>query len=668
MALSVDIETYCELDLRNVGAYAYADHPSFELLLFGYAYDDDPIMLVDIAAGEKMPASVLMDLMNPGINKTAWNAQFERVCITSFLRRQVEGRLRTVSNAGYYEEYAPPSQWRCTAIHSRALGLPGGLAKAAAFLNLEDQKDKKGKQLIRYFCIPCKPTKTNGGRTRNLPEHAPDKWKEFKAYCKMDVQVERSLAKKFRTFPLPLEEIKLMELDQRINDRGILIDMDLAKNAVKQDAAYKRALKHEAQELAGIDNANSVQQLKAYLSDKLDRELTQLNKGNIDAVTEAVADMPEASRVIEIRKALAKTSNAKYNKMVDASCLDGRVRGTLQMDGAGTGRWAGRLIQAQNLPRNKIPDLASVRAHAKVLDYSDMKLIYGSFSYTMSQLIRTALIPAPGKTFIIADFSAIEARVIAWLADEKWRLDVFNSHGKIYEASASKMFGVPIDTIVKGHKNYALRAKGKVSELALGYQGGPGALKMMGALDMGLRETELQPLVDQWRRANPKVVELWHTIDEAAKKAVELSGRVEVSHGLEFNVENGMFYAQLPSKRRIYYPKMRIIPHPKFNTGTSLQYKDGRYGWTSTYGGKLTENIIQGIARDALRESIFKTEDQGYENIFHVHDEQIVEWDKSNNPKAALDHMCSIMAEPLNWAPGLPLGGDGFVTDFYMKD
>ncbi len=574
--LAIDIETYCEAELDKTGQYAYAQDPTFEILLFAYAFDDDDVRVVDLAQGETIPDEVLRALQDPDVLKTAWNAAFERTCLSVYLGTPM-----------------PADQWACTMVHSYYVGLPGSLEKAARSLKLGVQKDSAGAALIRYFSKPCRATKSNGGRTRNLPEHDLERWEQFKAYCRQDVEVERTIRKRLETVPVPDKERRLWAVDQKINDRGVAIDKDVVRQAIKLNETLQERLIAEAEILTGLDNPNSVSQLKDWLRQAEGLEIESLNKKAIPKVI-AQAESAVTQRVLEIRQQLAKTSIKKYQAMERALCPDGRIRGLLQFYGANrTGRWAGRLVQVQNLPRNSMPDLHTARELLKAGHLEAIELLWDDPADVLSQLIRTAIIPSPGRRFIVADFSAIEARVVAWLAGEQWRLDVFRDHGKIYEASASQMFGVPIEKIDKGSE---LRQKGKIAELALGYGGGVGALKAMGALEMGIEEEELQELVQRWRAANPAIVQLWRDLGQAAIEAVRDQNIVTLQHGITFWVEGGILRVKLPSGRVLHYVRPRIEQDPKFGADivTYEGYEQGRWSRLKTYGGKLTENCLAG--------------------------------------------------------------------------
>lgn len=649
--LAIDIETYSPVDIKKSGVYAYAQHPEFEILLFAYAFDNDPVQVIDLTFDNDLPQILIEALFNPSITKTAHNAQFERTCINTKTAKPL-----------------PIEQWECTMVKSAMLGLPLSLAAVAKVLKLDQQKDTAGTSLISYFCKPCKPTKTNGGRLRNLPEHDPAKWGAFKAYCAQDVETERAIRVKTNFFKIPEAEKALYILDQEINDRGVLVDMDIVTNSIRMDAAYKETLTDEATELTSLDNPNSVSQLKAWLSEETGVEVDSLTKDAIlDMLKDTASD--EVTRVLRIRQEMAKTSVKKYQAMSDAVCEDGRIRGLLQFYGANrTGRWAGRMVQVQNLPQNHLKDLDLARQLVKSNDLEGLEMLFGNVPDTLSQLVRTAFIPKPGHTFIVADFSAIEARVIAWLADEKWRMDVFATHGKIYEASAAQMFKVPIEMVTKGS---TLRQKGKIAELALGYQGGVGALEKMGAAKMGVKADELQGLVDAWRNANQHIVRLWKEIGVAAIKAVTDLTTVECRHGVSFEGRANALYIKLPSGRRLAYlfPKMGENRFGNESlTYEGLNQTTKQWEKMETYGGKLTENIVQAIARDCLAYAMLQVSEVGWPIVMHVHDEVVIELPEGFDPDYQLQEACRVMGEPIPWAKGLPLRADGYVTNYYRKD
>ncbi|WP_209121720.1 DNA polymerase [Alkalihalobacillus sp. BA299] len=646
--LSIDIETYSSVDLIKSGVYAYCESSDFEILLFAYASDDEEVQIVDLASGEVIPADILKAITDSKVIKTAYNANFERTCL-----------------AKHFNQSMPPDQWRCSSVHALMLGLPGYLDGVAKCLRLKEQKLKEGKALIRYFSVPCKPTKVNEGRTRNLPEHDMDKWATFKDYCKQDVEVERQIRKKLDSFPIPKVEQKLWELDQKINDEGVLIDQTLVTNAIKADKAFQDKLFEEAVRLTGLENPNSPAQLKGWLL-KQGLEVDSLAKKNVEALMSEV-EKPKVKRLLELRQAMSKTSVKKYEAMKRSICSDQRIRGLLQFYGANrTGRWAGRLVQIHNLPRNSLKDLQIARELLKSGSYEVLELLFDSVSDVLSQLIRTAFIPSKGHRFVVADFSAIEARVIAWLAGERWRMDVFQSHGKIYEASAAQMFKVPIETIDKGSP---LRQKGKIAELALGYGGAKGALMQMGAIEMGLTEDELPELVSAWREANPKIVKLWWGIEASAIKAVKEKAVVKIQYGLTFHYSKGILFITLPSGRSLAYVRPKIGIDERFGkeqlTYEGTEQGSKQWGRIPTYGGKLTENIIQAIARDCLAVAMLRLDKAGYRINFHVHDEVILDVPVGTG---SMEEVEEVMGQPIEWAPGLPLGADSFETFYYKKD
>lgn len=652
--LSIDIETYSETDLIKHGVYKYVEDPNFEILLFAYAYGDDDVVCVDLTK-DSLPDQIVQDLINPMVNKlghkSAFNANFERVCLQKHLNTKLD-----------------PREWRCTMVHALELGLPGSLEKVAQVLKLDVQKDVKGKNLIKYFSVPCKPTQVNGGRTRNLPEHDPEKWQEFIDYCIRDVEVERAIMKKLGRFPLTDKEWELWAIDQKINDFGVRLEPRLIESAIKCDEQFREETIQLARELSGLENPNSNAQLREWLSDQGLETPEGIGKDQMVILLDQ-SPSEEVTKMLTLRQELGKTSVDKYYAMQRCIGSDDRARGLLQFYGANrTGRWAGRLVQVQNLPQNKMPDLAEARDALKAGDFEFFEMLYGTPSYVLSQLIRTAFIPSENHKFIVADFSAIEARVIAWLADENWVLNVFKGHGKIYEATAAQMFNVPIDTIAKGEKNYDLRQKGKVATLACGYQGGPNALIAMGALNSGIPEEELPNLVNQWREANPNIRNLWYAAERAAVKAVQEKTTVELAHGVRFRYKAGILFADLPSGRSLAYINARLKPDPNFNKmGVVFDGMDQvKKQWSPqrTYGGKLVENLVQAIARDCLAENIKRIHDKGYDIVMHVHDEVVV--DAPLN--VLVDDICDIMGQSIDWAPGLPLRADGYECDFYMKD
>ena len=641
--LSIDLESFSDVDLIKCGVYAYADSPAFEILLFAYSFDGGETQIIDLAQGEKLPAEVEDAIFDVSVTKTAYNANFERTCLSK-----------------YFGRYIPPESWHCSAVQAAMLALPRSLEDVGRVLGLDEQKMKEGKELIRYFCVPCKPTKANGGRTRNLPCHAPEKWELFKTYCKRDVDVEKSIRRKLHNFPIPESEMELYRLDQRINDRGVLVDMGLVKQAIACERLHKEVVTKRAYELTGLENPNSVAQLKGWLGD-MGMEAESLSK---KAVADMIAETDgEVEELLRLRLLMAKTSVKKYEAMERSVCLDGRVHGLLQFYGANrTGRFAGRLVQVQNLPQNHIPDLELARELVKQGRFEDIELLYDSTPNVLSELIRTAFIPKPGCRFVVADFSAIEARVLAWLSGEQWRLDVFTSHGKIYEASASAMFHVPVEEITK---TSPLRQKGKISELALGYGGSTGALISMGALDMGLAEDELSPLVAAWRKANPHITQFWWDVDAAAVKAVTEKQKTKVGK-IIFEYKSAILFITLPSGRKLSYVKPRMAVNKFGRDGLTYEGISENKKWSriETYGPKLVENIVQGTARDLLAEAMLRVEKKGYPIVMHCHDEIIAEVPEGTG---SVDEMCEVMAVQPKWAEGLPLRADGFECKFYQK-
>ncbi len=654
--LSIDIETFSSADIKKAGLYKYVQSPDFQILLFAYSWDGGPVQIVDLAQGETLPEWLISALQEPYVVKHAYNAPFEWYCLNKFY-------------------YSPIEQWRCTMLHGLYCGYTAGLAATAVALGLPEDKRKMGigMSLIRTFCGPCKPTKSNGHRTRTLPHHEPEKWQLFKEYCRQDVVTETEIGRRLSGFPVPDQEQKLWELDQRINAFGVAVDRDLIAGALHCSAVVTKELTDEAIRLSGLDNPKSVKQLTKWLEDETGEEIDNLQKGTVAEMIKTT-DSDTARRMLEIRQELSKTSVKKYTAMDTAVCEDGRVRGLLQFYGANrTGRWAGRLAQVQNLPRNYMETLGHARECAKAKKVDALKLIYGNVPDTLSQLIRTAFVPSPGNLLVVADFSAIEARVIAWLAGEQWRQEVFATHGKIYEASASAMFGVPIELIKKGNPEYELRQKGKVAELACGYQGGAGALKAMGADKMGLSDEDLQQIIYRWRSANKRIVDLWYSLEQAALEvmrtgqAVGVKGLILAREG-DYNNGQDFFTITLPSRRKLFYPRP-FLSQNAFGK-EALHYHrvnqtSRKWEVISTYGGKLVENCIQAIARDCLAESLTRVSAAGYRIVMHIHDEVVLDVPET---KADLDRVCEIMSQPIDWAPGLLLKADGFVTDFYMKD
>ena len=642
--LSIDIETYSDVDLTKCGVYAYSDSPNFEILLFAYAFDEEPTQIVDFACGEQLPERVLAALEDPAVTKVAFNAQFERTCISRYLGRRLS-----------------PNGWQCTAVQSAMLALPLSLDNVGEVLNIQRKKLKEGTDLVRFFSMPCKPTKANGGRTRNRPEDAPEKWERFKTYCIRDVDAEREIRQKLWKFPISESEMELYRMDQEINDRGILVDQQLVENAVLCDNQYRQMVTARAYELTGLSNPNSPAQIKGWLSEH-GVEAEKLDKKTVKGLISETDG--EVLEVLKLRLLMAKTSVKKYEAIERSVCSDGRVHGLLQFYGANrTGRWAGRLVQVQNLPQNHIPDLELARTLVKEQRFEDLDLLYDSTPEVLSELIRTAFVPKPGCRFIVADFSAIEARVLAWFAGEQWRLDTFAEGGDIYCASASKMFGVPV---VKHGVNGHLRQKGKIAELALGYGGAVGALTSMGALDMGMQEEELQPLVSQWRNSNPHITKFWWEVDAAAVKAVK--ERTEVAMGkLCFTYRSGILFVTLPSGRKLSYIKPRMTQNRFGRESLSYEGVGESKKWMriETYGPKLVENIVQATARDLLAQAMLRLRNKGFEIVMHIHDEAVLEVPEGIS---GVEEICQIMSEQPDWAAGLPLRADGYECAFYKKD
>ena len=641
--LEMDIESFSDVDLIKCGVYAYADSPAFEILLFAYSFDGGETQIIDLAQGEKLPAEVEEAIFDVSVTKTAYNANFERTCLSK-----------------HFGRYIPPESWHCSAVQAAMLALPRSLEDVGRVLGLDEQKMKEGKDLIKYFCVPCKPTKANGGRMRNLPCHAPEKWELFKTYCKRDVDVEKSIRRKLHNFPIPESEMELYRLDQHINDRGVLVDMGLVEQAIACERLHKEIVTKRAYELTGLENPNSVAQLKGWLGDK-GMEAESLSK---KAVAEMIAETDgEVEELLRLRLMLAKTSVKKYEAIERSACSDGRVHGMLMFYGANrSGRWSGKNVQLHNLPKNYLPDLELARDLVKQGRFEDIELLYDSTPNVLSELIRTAFIPKQGCRFVVADFSAIEARVLAWLSGEQWRLDVFTSHGKIYEASASSMFHVPMEEITKGS---TLRQKGKLAELGLGFGGAAGALISMGALDMGLTEEELPPLVAAWRKANPHITQFWWDVDAAAIKAVTEKQKTKVGK-IIFEYKSGILFITLPSGRKLSYVKPRMAVNKFGRDGLTYEGISENKKWSriETYGPKLVENIVQGTARDLLAEAMLRVEKKGYPIVMHCHDEIIAEVPEGTG---SVDEMCEIMAVQPEWAEGLPLRADGFECRFYKK-
>ena len=657
--LSLDLETFSDVDLQKCGVYKYAQSPNFEILLFGVSVDGGEVVVYDLAQGDTVPMDIIKALTDDTVTKWAYNAAFERICLSVWLQRNYPTYFRSYSiDEDTVGDYLDPSAWKCSMIWAAYIGLPLSLAGAGTVLGLEEQKLKEGKDLIRYFCVPCKPTKVNGGRTRNLPEHDMEKWNTFVFYNKRDVEVEMSIQDKLKKFPVPDFVWDEYHLDQEINDRGIALDMAVVENAIVFDAKSKAELAEKMQKLTDLDNPNSVVQMKQWLSDN-GLEMESLGKKE---VAQAVKTAPkELAEVLQLRQQLSKSSVKKYQAMQNAVCEDGRARGMFQFYGANrSGRWAGRMIQLQNLPQNHMPDLKQARGLVESGNYDAMELLYDDIPDTLSQLIRTAFVPRPGMKFVVADFSAIEARVLSHLAKENWRTEVFANNGDIYCASASAMFGVPVE---KHGVNGNLRQKGKIAELALGYGGSVGALKAMGALDMGLSEEELQPLVDSWRAANPNIVRFWWDVDRCVKDTVKNRVPTE-THGIRFRYQSGMLFIQLPSGRRLSYVKPRMGEN-RFG-GESVTYEGvgGTKKWEriESYGPKFVENIVQAISRDILAHSM-----RTLSHCFicgHVHDELIIECSMG----VSLDAICEQMGRTPAWISGLLLRADGYECNFYKKD
>ena len=641
--LSIDLESFSDVDLIKCGVYAYADSPAFEILLFAFSFDGGETQIIDLAQGEQFPEDVVDAIFDVSVTKTAYNANFERTCLSK-----------------HFGRYLPPESWHCSAVQASMLALPRSLEDVGRVLGLDEQKMKEGKELIRYFCVPCKPTKANGGRTRNLPCHAPEKWELFKTYCKRDVDVEKSIRRKLHNFPIPESEMELYRLDQRINDRGVLVDMGLVEQAIACERLHKEVVTKRAYELTGLENPNSVAQLKGWLGD-MGMEAESLSK---KAVAEMIAETDgEVEELLRLRLLMAKTSVKKYEAMERSVCSDGRVHGLLQFYGANrTGRFAGRLVQIQNLPQNHLPDLELARELVKQGRFEDIELLYDSTPNVLSELIRTAFIPKPGCRFVVADFSAIEARVMGWLSGEEWVLDVFRGDGKLYEMTASRMFGIPMSEIGKGSPE---RAKGKVASLSCQYGGSTNGLISMGALDMGLTEDELPPLVAAWRKANPHMVQFWWDVDAAAIKAVTEKQKTKVGK-IIFEYKSGILFITLPSGRKLSYVKPRMAVNKFGRDGLTYEGISENKKWSriETYGPKLVENIVQGTARDLLAEAMLRVEKKGYPIVMHCHDEIIAEVPEGSG---SVDEMCEIMAIQPEWAEGLPLRADGYSCSFYQK-
>lgn len=660
--LSIDLETYSDVNLKKAGLYRYVQSPAFEILLFAYSFDGAPTQVIDMAQGEKIPLEVIHALTDPQCLKHAYNAAFEWYCLSKYMGAQL-----------------PPSQWRDTMLHGLYAGYTAGLDATGRALGIPEDKQKlaTGKALIRYFCVPCKPTKSNGGRTRNYPHHDPEKWELFKTYNGQDVVAEMEIERRLSVFPVPDFVQKQWETDLLINARGVAVDMDFCEGALELGETIRAQLTDEAVQLSGLQNPNSVKQLARWLSAETGDDITSLRKETIKELL-GRDNADHVQRMLEIRQELGKTSTKKYDAIEAAVCDDGRVRGLLQFYGANrTGRWAGRLVQVQNLPRTYTEPLEFARELVKGRKLDALRTVYGSPNDTLSQLIRTAFVAAPGNVLIDADFSAIEARVISWLADEEWRLEVFRTHGKIYEASASQMFGVPLERIKKGNPEYSLRQRGKVAELALGYQGGVPAMRQMdtGKLLADLPDEEIKDIVDKWRNTNPKIRNLWYSFNDAAIRVIQNGGSLRVrccTFARECDCIRGTtcMTISLPSGRKLYY----VEPAVGENRwgGPSITYMGvndkNKWGRIETYGGKLVENVVQAIARDCLAQAIEHLEAAGLPVVFHIHDEVVIDTAAFDTNDAMLDKVVKIMSTSIPWAEGLPLGADGWVGAFFKKD
>lgn len=660
--LSIDLETYSDVNLKKAGLYRYVQSPAFEILLFAYSFDGAPTQVIDMAQGEEIPMEVIHALTDPQCLKHAYNAAFEWYCLSKYMGAQL-----------------PPAQWRDTMLHGLYAGYTAGLDATGRALGIPEDKQKltTGKALIRYFCVPCKPTKANGGRTRNYPHHDPEKWELFKTYNGQDVVAEMEIERRLSVFPVPDFVQKQWETDLLINARGVAVDMDFCEGALELGETIRAQLTDEAVQLSGLQNPNSVKQLARWLSAETGDDITTLRKETIKELL-GRDNADHVQRMLEIRQELGKTSTKKYDAIEAAVCDDGRVRGLLQFYGANrTGRWAGRLVQVQNLPRTYTEPLEFARELVKGRKLDALRTVYGSPNDTLSQLIRTAFVAAPGNVLIDADFSAIEARVISWLADEEWRLEVFRTHGKIYEASASQMFGVPLERIKKGNPEYSLRQRGKVAELALGYQGGVPAMRQMdtGKLLADLPDEEIKDIVDKWRDTNPKIRNLWYSFNDAAIRVIQNGGSLRVrccTFARECDCIRGTtcMTVSLPSGRKLYY----VEPAVGENRwgGPSITYMGvndkNKWGRIETYGGKLVENVVQAIARDCLAQAIEHLEAAGLPVVFHIHDEVVIDTAAFDTNDAMLDKVVKIMSTPIPWAEGLPLGADGWVGAFFKKD
>lgn len=657
--LSIDLETYSSVNIGKAGLYKYVQSPDFEILLCAYSVDGRPVEIVDLACGEMLPDWMESAIGDPAFIKHAYNAAFEWYCLSK-----------------YFGVTLPVDQWRDTMLHGLYCGFTAGLDATGKALGLPQEKQKLavGKSLIRYFCVPCTPTKSNGGRTRNLPKHDPEKWELFRTYCKGDVVTEMEIDRRLSGFPVPADIEKQWQTDLIINARGVAVDMDMVHGAIEIGNSTRNKLMAEAMSITGLDNPNSVAQLSRWLEQEAELEFSDLRKDTVASALKSDEVTGNAERMLKIRQELGKTSTKKYDAIEAAVCDDGRVRGLLQFYGANrTGRWAGRLVQVQNLPRTYIGHLPWARRAVENRETEKLRVMYGSVPDTLSQLIRTSFIAPPGHKLVDADFSSIEARVISWLAGEQWRLEVFRTHGKIYEASASQMFGVPLEKIKKGNPEYALRQRGKVAELALGYQGSTGALIAMGALDMGIPEADLPDIVSRWREANKRIVDLWYSIESAAVSVIQ-TGRQAGVNGIlfqrEFDLENDLDFLTitLPSRRKLFYARPELGQNQWGRPSiTYYGVNQTTKQWTplETYGGKLVENCVQAIARDCLAAAIEHLEEAGFPVVFHVHDECVIDCPES---QANLDAVVKIMTLPIPWAQDLPLNADGWVGDFFRKD
>ena len=656
----MDIETFSDVNLGKCGVYRYAESDSFQILLIAYAFDDGPIRIADLARGEPLPQELMDAFFDPDTICMAHNAQFERICFSGYLKRKYPGMyLRE-------HEFLNPESWYCTMVQAAELGLPFSLDGVATVLKTGEQKDKRGKDLIRYFCVPCRPTKANGGRTRNLPEHDPQKWEEFKSYCIQDVATERDIHRRMQYFPLSETELAFYHMDQRINDRGWKIDLPFVRQAIACDMLYSEQMTARAYELTDLENPNSVSQLKGWLEVRGIR-LDSLSK---KAVAQAVKELDsggcdaEVLEMLKLRQKLAKSSVKKYEACERAVCKDGRARGLFLFYGANhTGRFTSRLIQVQNLPQNHLEPLEIARNLVKAGKFGALEYFFGNTPQVLSELIRTAFMPKEGCRFIVADFSAIEARGLSWLAGEEWRMEVFRTHGKIYEATAANMFHIPMESITKTSPE---RQKGKQAELGCGYGGSVGALISMGALENGLKESELQDIIDAWRQANPKIVQLWYDIDRAAHRAIR-TGQPQTVGKICIAYQGGMMLIRLPSGRKLVYIRPRLEPN-RFGH-MSITYEGIGVGnkWErlETYGAKLVENITQGMCRDILVEAMRRVEQAGFDIVAHVHDEMIVE---VPDGVSSVEEICGIMSIPPEWCADLPLRADGYECRFYRKD